>query len=318
MKTEELYEILGNIDEQYVCQSGLNRKHTAWKKTVVIAACLCVLLCGMLLPWLNLVLDHRIFPEKDAGLYVLRWENGKCYFDPQFIILADSTPDAENSVVALPKPTFSSIAEMKKRIKSGDISSEEYGRILAAFGYSKDDRESYKEWTEICDLDRLYDLKLPKDVSYDKVEWYGRDYVFILDSDSSVRGSIVCCPEEYLTECYNSSSLDAVAEKCERVLSDKKVSDRNARVLEYENTADGIKRKIISYEILRPDGVLVVEEHYDSVSASVPRSIKLYGTHHDGCFYGTLSDLPERPSVDWLTEFNLREYGLFALTWFLS
>ena len=87
MKNEELFEVLGDIDEKYIAQAKeetQKRKH--WKRFVMLAACLCLVVGGIGFGWwktehpwrVEFIQAESTAPEGEIA-YIPKWEDMTTY-----------------------------------------------------------------------------------------------------------------------------------------------------------------------------------------------------------------------------------------------
>lgn len=202
---------------------------------------------------------------------------------------------------------FTSIAQMKKKFESGAFNDNELHALqlkcMANFGT-----------VEICDLDNLYDVRMPEDVTLRQVNWEGIRYSFSLDSQFAASCTVGCETSknyshllltEYELAPYNTNGYD---------FQEVKSYDPDGIQLFYRT--DHAEYKIIKYEIHDENRTLYVTESYRLVSyknisktsSTVPHLIYML-TEENGAFVSVrIYDPIERPSVEWLSSFGLTPY----------
>ncbi len=244
----------------------------------------------------NIVAENEHYAlSTDSGKFFLHYKGE----EP----LPDGITSAQMSLY-LQYPSFSSVADMKEGIISGAISSLERDSLWD--GARKD------QAMEICDLNNLYSLQMPRNTLLKKVTWFGDSYSFTFESND-IRGEI-----KQLRGTL--SGADAREEFQNSILSDKtirwekQIEDRNAIETEYFTFSSRMKH--LKYDISLPDRTIHVLETYllrsnflsNEASSDIPWLVYFWGEQQGLSFYGTLTELESRPSVEWLSSFGLTPY----------
>ena len=224
--------------------------------------------------------------------YQLINENGNYY------ILYEGQPEPTNpnDLVCEPAPAiyFSSMKEMKSDIQKGKFTEEEL-KELSRFTH-RDERGAIV----ICNLDDLYQPIYPSDLDL-TVVWRGPKYHWAFREGDSYRGLFTAEPrdEDIFTERENPETYWVPNN------SVTYVSDRNATVINYAGYGDHTS-EIICYRIEAEDKILLVEEFHDLTVNTY--EVNIYGKQGDQYFYISFLDPPERPSVEWLSQFGIQKY----------
>ena len=219
---------------------------------------------------------------------------------------AQENSSSNGSLVAAPKIEFHSLAELRQDIKTGNFTEKE----LAVIQTFKKDKEGN---ITVCSIDKLYEPTLPEAYPLSHISWMGgKYYTFEYKGISS----------SYLNffQFFSKERFDEEREDIQRVatcmpndvpyVKVEGVHDRNAEV--YTRTLkDGEVQTIIIYSIQSEGKTLYIEEAYSTKEVpeeGVPWCIYLIGEQYGQCFSGYISHLDERPSVEWLSKFGIREY----------
>lgn len=223
-------------------------------------------------------------------------------------------------------PEFSSLSEMKHMLLSGDISDVSLGGIQ----FREDQR-----FFEICSLNDLYTACLPDGLSVSTVVLSRMNYSFKLTDavDAScvyiaddTYGSLTCADYESYMRQYNSIFVDLAGEN-RTVFKEEDVPDRDGHVT-YFKVEDGYYRNApydeidVCYQIATEQGYTYVSERYsvnwtfyadgpqqEPTASSELECIYICGTSGNRYFYGSIRNLAERPSVEWLASFGLQEFA---------
>ena len=222
--------------------------------------------------------------------YTIYWEDGKCYM--RFHSVKESNSGNAEEMGKSYYPEFSSVKEMKEALSKGDLSEREIETLML---YSSSNRNIL----EICDISKFYEACLPENASISYVMFGGTWYHFELSN-----GNIACVNEEdYLRELERYHTGGGLSDSNE-IISVENVADRNAEVTKYVYMDKTVT--IVRYENELAKGSQNVMELYNDKEGLV--LINLAG-ECDGAYYvASILDLSERPSLEWLAAFGLREY----------
>lgn len=258
---------------------------------IVCCALICCVACMLLIEYMS----------RD---YDLVKKDGKSYISLRPVEEKEEESDTDNAYVstAVFGPTFSTVAEMKNSIENNKLSEQALYAIRTL--YAKDGL-----W-EICDLDNLYDVRLPDETSIKQIALRGKSYSFTLDN--YIASS---CFIDYLDEAdYNEEFEEeylGFPNEFQEVIWEDQTTDRNATIKYYKTGAGNFKR--IEYTIQQEGRMLyVIEEYILSIeleskptSDTIPRTVTVYG-EENGAYYKVWVLAPvERPSVEWITSFGL-------------
>lgn len=201
-------------------------------------------------------------------------------------------------------PQFETISDMQSKIKNGDIPERQLASLQA---------DSTNNVLEICDPDELWDLTMPGDLAYDYIVWHGNTYSFqFIQTD--LLGYFECCDEETYHQQFEENYGPFSNENCS-VFADKSISDRNAREVMYMTRSAMLKDVLYNFSSAQWN-IYVVERyalayfsnpaaHEEYTSETVPQSIRIFGNDGNRYFYGWMTELVERPTLEWLGAFGL-------------
>lgn len=195
---------------------------------------------------------------------------------------------------------FSGLSDMRKRIFEGQLSDRalhlmrgfprsEYGGIL------------------LFDPNNMQDIVVPEGTWVNGlITWNGCSYTFHFSNDI-LSGSLTY------------SVLDDSESRAERWIADsagnfERMStyqdpERNATVTVWEDLQYQRMRKQIVYtHTVGNKTVTFVETYRDGARQEAPNSIQFWGTDNGNYFYGDMSGMKERPSLEYLMEFGLKPF----------
>lgn len=267
------------------------------------------LIGGIFVCFAACILMFFLLNKTDGALeyddYDLIKENGKTYISLHINdTKEENSPNVEGSYsVALPPPpTFLSVAEMKKSIEKG-------GLTLATLK-SVQERYAQEGVWEICDLDNLYDVRLPDGVSVKNITMRGTNYTFNLNCQIADYCGVTYCDESYYNKEFQEEYLDFPNE-LQEVTWEETTEDRNATVIYYQNETGQYRCE--KYTIPQDERSLYVIERYGMIrymddgetSDTIPRTVWIFG-EENGVYYTVYVHHPtERPSVEWLKSIEL-------------
>ena len=233
--------------------------------------------------------------------YTIHMESGTCYlaFKDGYISSDDSgnTDDQELARHIY----FCTVEEMINDIQTGNFSDKEM-EILTEF--SRDENGMVK----ICDISSLYVAEYPSTFSTHRIVWGGMYYYFSLGTGGSGPHANLDLIDK---ETYE-SKIDFFSNFDENPLIEEiSVSsdpERNAVVYDYV-TSFGDKFKLLFYAIGEGTDLLYIAETYAMEDSDiVPGDISIWGQSEGKYFDVYINRLQERPSVEWLSQFGIREY----------
>jgi len=151
-----------------------------------------------------------------------------------------------------------------------------------------------------------------------EVRWLGGEYTFRMNSKSGARAYVFCRTPE-LFEYFISDKYESVygREGHNNAIKKEKVEDRNATVV-YVKT-DRAELKHIIYSFQEGQTQYTVFEDYTLkyvdpssypyvISDVIPTVVKLYVRNGDYCIEFQIRDLTERPSMEYLKQFNVEKF----------
>ena len=199
---------------------------------------------------------------------------------------------------------FDSFEEMRNDIISGNFTKEELSE-LARFYKDEEGR------ILVCDLNSLHEPIFPENFAYE-IEWCGPYYYFIARKDENRVGVVLStCSKERCDDVArrtNGTWRPSGFEESEVQVT--KTRDRNATVYCCEETRrTGIivteKHIFYSFDV---DGITyTVWEWYDQLTDDLARVTYIYGYSNGYYFHAQISKLSERPSIEWLSRFGVRD-----------
>lgn len=250
------------------------------RKCLYIMMCICT---SMFLTACTLI------TEIDAETYRIEKNNGEYYM--HFTREYDDNLGSKEITI----PRFSSVAEMKEKILSGQLTSAEVRHLRY-----KESQDDYV--LPLYNLDRLQDFVLPEGMELMYIDFVGKSYycVFLFESRECVMS--VCSKEAFEKDvAYVQRSLER-----NTVISEEKISERNATVFICHTKGDFYNRfKRIEYVIEDDNKKLSVHENYTEPSDAVPRSTWILGKQNGAYFSLIMSDC--RPSYEWISSLGLKK-----------
>lgn len=218
-----------------------------------------------------------------------------------FLIFESTPPEGKEPGILQPHVNFSSVEELKNDIQTNAFNREELEQI-ADFPADELGR------IPICDLSSLWDGTFPTSLSVKYVYWTGADYNLMLHSETSgIHGSVYLSTEDYWTKCVDYYQ-NFESRSSGQLLSKTETADRNATEYLYNSSLNG-QRKGIYYTLETTGKTLHIWESYDcNVSTAVPDYVYIYGTSEGRYFQVWLEGFDQRPSTQWLSEFDLTTY----------
>lgn len=221
-----------------------------------------------------------------------------------YINLLEDIKQQEETGMVLGTMQFTSLEEMKQKLKSGDFSD---GEMQVINRFPKDEQNRVK----LCNVDRLYEPVTPSEMKYTRVSLKGERYGFGFEKYNM---KFLC-----LTSGMYERTMERYAKQFDIYddMIQKKVSDRNANEYYYSTPVGRFKNVEYTYS----DGkkTLLIEEEYNleiynpettdlPVSSTVPDCITIYGTQGDLHFEVFMIGFESRPSLEWLSAFELKAY----------
>ncbi len=200
--------------------------------------------------------------------------------------------------------SFDSVDAMLAAIKNNRFEKWQYDIMRSSF--PKDENG-----IKVFDIDHAVDPAMPDGLHVASVEWVGQSYSIELVSNADNQKYAVLhvlWPEEYVS--HFAMEYEDRLDQTQLTITDKQnIEDRGAEVIYYESAVATLK----SVRYTLPNGV-IVEERYvltsergTKTSDTVPSMINLYSGTTMPCFAVTIAGLEERPSVEWLSQFGVKE-----------
>lgn len=195
---------------------------------------------------------------------------------------------------------FHSISEMVCDITDGTFTEEEL-QIIGTFQKDNAGR------IIVCNLDTLYEPVFPNSYDHYNIRWTGESLSYsVLNSDESKNVFLGLYSQEYWQKCIGNLenfkdriSKDNVITQHER--------QRNATIYLYPGYDED--RKDCIYSFTNANETYFVHEVYDlAISSVIPKTITIYGISQGQCFYVSIIEPNERPSIEWLAQFGLKIY----------
>lgn len=242
--------------------------------------------------------------------YAVCVDGNQCYI--QIDALYQSLQGDEDCLI-FEYPCFSTLTEMREAIVTGTISEKEMQTVFNTANRCEDGS------IEICNVDKLYECVLPAELSVKHIIWTGIMYDYRV-SGSIASGSFICLNETDYQDNIDSQYKDFLDNEQLIITKQEYEEDRSAVVYHY--TGERSNGKYICYEIGTGDKRIIVQEVYrfgvgkealttddtTLVSDEVPDNVRLWITDGSGYASVLLNGFSERPSVEWLSQFGLREY----------
>lgn len=197
---------------------------------------------------------------------------------------------------------FNTMKEMKDAIINVDFTEEQLKEI--AKRQARRDGKIY-----FLNIDELYEPVYPSDLNL-TVECGGNYYNWRLTNNTD-SVSFGMCPtsEENFSKLKDSEEYLRSFENKE-VLSTTNTADRNATVVQYIDVYGNTVNK--SYYIIETDEKTLIVQELVTVrqinESFFPYTVYIYGEQNGEYFYAVSYELNERPSVEWLSQFGIREY----------
>jgi len=235
-------------------------------------------------------LQDTITTEK----YTLFWEGEKCYMQGH---PGNSSNAFEGDALGKAYyPTFSSLSEMQQKLKTGDLAPEEIAELMR---YAPKNTNI----VEICNINKLYEAMYPENIEVEYIMFTGRGYTYEL-GNGTIGYIHYLCQDDY-ESLFEDEYNFTIGGPGFTVLSVEQVADRNAEVLRYDNGILGMECRRVRYTNETDHGTQYVLEVYEGDTLS---SVNIYGMSN-GAYYSVFVHAPEeRPSLEWISSFGLREY----------
>lgn len=239
--------------------------------------------------WFDLVKNYN---------YDIVVKNGKYY------IVFEEEIGISNGGVQLSSIRFSSLKELKDTILEKKFSQAQLNTIKNAFPRNE-------SGIMICNPNMLYEPVLPNKMKTREVHLSGLSYFFAIEEIGVANGFFQYHTSEEYREVFKRDYEEYFFNPLMYITDRRQVADRDA-VITYYNTSKA-ELKTIQYQI---GGLYILEDYILSctnaggltVSDTVPTSVKIYGKKNGLCFVLYLHGFEERPTVEWLSSFGIREF----------
>lgn len=196
---------------------------------------------------------------------------------------------------------FGSVNEMMTDIKTGNFTEEELYYISQ---YPKDDLGR----VQVCNFDNFLVPTAPAPLKLRNICWNGLWFTYILgcEGDNAVYTMLLDTKEQY-EETIDFNANFASKTTC-TVHSQTIEEDRNATATYYTN-ALGQQSKAVYYTIGEDNNVIHILEDYVLNGEIYELAYISLACSDNGKYFHYFSTTEtERPSVEWLSQFGLREY----------
>ena len=246
---------------------------------------------------------------EEASPCVLKKENGKFYLYFSEESMENANLNNVNTQIAIRSPTFSSVAELKTAVETGNFSKENLAILQ--------DRAINRS-LEIADPGKFYDAILPTGLETEKIVWGFTYYGVNINwgTNKFGTGAVVIDMEGDYHDAEFERSFVNYKSGAKTPISDRIIEDRNAREFIYTVTTG--KYKMLLYQIENGDRLLYVRELYcldynepeylsGYMSETIPRSIRIFCKEEDVSWFAYFSNFEERPSIEWLTSFGVKK-----------
>lgn len=233
--------------------------------------------------------------------YTLFTENGQWFMEVRSgRVRSDIDRNTAKEVI------ITSVEDLWDKITSGDFPASYINDYIQ--------RTPYTNYTvPIYNLDRLYDLKLPEGLRYDRITWHGDEYYFSIQDHTA--GIHCTTKEEYLRN-YDYYFHERIRGTVMQDTTDDR-GVRDVYILWRSTYLDHYK----VYTVQSQSQTLHVCEHRRYIDHSGKLSLKrairrmeaadskiqltLFGTDGNYYFYGNMLYMDERPTEAWLRGFAL-------------
>ena len=235
--------------------------------------------------------------------YVLEYEGDKCYMSFLGERKVEEKDLLDSRVFGI---TLESLEELKDTIINNKFTDSQLNIIRMDFV----DKDTKK--IQICNPNKLFQAVYPKKFEATKFVWEGLTYSWFLDSEESSLSMSYITKEDF--DSLYKQEISEIGELA-TVVKTEKIEDRNSTVSYYTTTEGEFKR--VCYELEQGEKTLYVAETYylkgysdyikNKVSLDVPKYITILGEQNNEYFRAYLSEVEQRPSVEYLLEFGLKE-----------
>lgn len=211
-------------------------------------------------------------------------------------------------------PEFTTMKEMRQAIITGSFTEREQEQLMKIMKLAERNADG---GIEIFNVDKLNECVLPSGMNVEYILWMARSYYFHVSGPGKITGGFYCVNKEVFDNDMNTQYRSFLVNEYLTVTAQEFDEEREATVY-YTANGSGGKSKYCCYEILEGTKRIVVEESYLLESATergkgkesdmVPDQVTIWIEDEVGYAFALLFGFEERPSVEWLSQFGLREY----------
>ncbi len=215
----------------------------------------------------------------------------------------------EGNMISEPAVEFDSMYDFLDAVLNGKLQRTQLKEVMR-----------FRSWDEhgikICDFSDLCHPVFPEDLYPSHITWRGENYQFVFSNYESVHGVIYIKSKEQYDYDFKKSYINFSDTEAINVIQKETIADRNAEVTYYTNANATSQYKRVQYSFQQGGTQYFVDERYrlsssykDAfVSDTVPYSITM--DMENGRYFcnASLNGFSERPSEEWLREFNLEKY----------
>ena len=231
--------------------------------------------------------------------------------DGQYYLIVDESHNESggNEMMLEPAVVFDSMYDFVDSVLNGKLQRIDLQEVMR---FKSRDEHGIK----ICDFSDLCHPVFPKDLYPSHISWRGENYQFVFSNFESVHGVIYCKTKEQYDYEFRNSYINFSDKESINVSQTETIADRNAEVTYYTNARATSRYKRVQYSFQQGGTQYFVDERYllsssykDAfVSDTVPYSITMYMENGRYFCIASLNGFSERPSEEWLREFNLEKY----------
>ena len=236
--------------------------------------------------------------------YSIMESNGEHYFD--FKGDVDLSAESGQTSAAIPGSggiAFKSVKAMRDRLVNGGFSRQQISDMKYFARTSAGD-------IAVCNVNALWDVVLPKELSLEWVKWYGLTYNFRLLGDD-LEGTLYITSENDYKLMQKRRTLEETNNR--KITSVETEPERNATVITFESSVASSGKQIeYGYE---DNGFTITvyeiyyEDYYDDHrSEKVPFIITVMGEGNGIYYYWSIGGFTERPSYEWIKSIGVTPY----------
>lgn len=195
--------------------------------------------------------------------------------------------------------TFKSVKDMRDAIVNGDFSS---AQLTGMQNFAKASNGS----VAVCNVNELWDVVYPQDLSLEWISWTGPTYCFRLSNDV-LEGNVYFTSKSN----YEKRMRRAVYEETEtfKFTSIEADPERNGTIMTYESQKTGRKGKQIVYTYSENGfDFTVSEKYFFEHSETIPFLITTMAEGNGIYYYWNIGGFTERPSYEWIKSIGVTPY----------